>query len=232
MKKDKKEELISAHDIYETLWRCRDFEINHLWQRAVFLTAFLVLCFTGYGSALSKLADSYKDHNDTLFISVNIVCFVLSLLGITFSIMWIKMGKGSKAWYEVYESAIGAIERHKDYATKEARKIGGFSYNRLEGYRDIKLANSIFSGRAGEFSPSRINIGIGQVFLIVWLVIGVSHTLMTAFRVHNLYTDSFYDTLIGISGIILLVVTTLIIGSAKLFKSEAIDWFRTYRKPD
>jgi len=228
--KDKRNEEIDAHDIYETLWRCRDFEINHLWQRAVFLTAFLVLCFTGYGTALSELVDSFKD--DTIFISVNVVCFALCLLGITFSIMWIKMGKGSKAWYEVYESAIGAIERHKDYATKEARKIGGFSYNRLEGYRDIRLANSIFSGRAGEFSPSRINIGIGQVFLIVWLIIGFSHTLIIAFRVHDLYTNMFYDTVVAISGIILLVGTTLVIGSPKLFKSEAIDWFRTFRKPD
>ena len=28
-------EKILPKDIYESLWRCRDFELNHLWQRSV-----------------------------------------------------------------------------------------------------------------------------------------------------------------------------------------------------
>lgn len=211
---------IDAHDIYDTLWRCRDFEINHLWQRSVFLTAFLVLCFTGYGSALSKLADSLE--KDTIFISVSIVCFALSLLGITFSIMWIKMGKSSKAWYEIYEHAIKAIETDKVYATRKARDIGGFGYKRLKGFEDIELSNGIFNGLAGRFSPSKINIGIGQVFLITWLIIGVCHTIITAFRIHRLYPVAFYDKIFGILCIILLVATTIAIGSPILFKSRGI----------
>ncbi|WP_300232445.1 hypothetical protein [uncultured Alistipes sp.] len=43
------EEKISIKEIHETLWRCRDFELSHLWQRSIFLSAFLILCFTGYG---------------------------------------------------------------------------------------------------------------------------------------------------------------------------------------
>ena len=43
------DEKINMRDIYESLWRCRDFELSHLWQRSVFLSAFLLLCFTGYG---------------------------------------------------------------------------------------------------------------------------------------------------------------------------------------
>jgi hypothetical protein len=136
--------------------------------------------------------------------------------------MWIKMGKASKAWYEVYEHAIMAIEKDKAYATRKARKIGGFRYKRLKGYRDIELSNGIFSGLAGKFSPSKINIGIGQVFLITWLVVGVCHTIIAAFRIHHLYPGAFYDTIFGILGIILLVVTTLAIGSPKLFKSRGI----------
>ncbi|WP_439481934.1 RipA family octameric membrane protein [Cyclobacterium plantarum] len=224
MEKEKNEN-IDVHDIYDTLWRCRDFEINHLWQRSVFLTAFLVLCFTGYGSALSKLADCLKD--DTIFISVNIVCFALSLLGITFSIMWIKMGKGSKAWYEAYEHAIMAIEKNRDYATGKASEIGGFRFNRLPSYKNIEISNNIFSGRAGQFSPSRINTAIGQVFLITWLVIGVSHAVITGFRIRGLYPNSFYDILCWILGPILVLVITYFIGRPKLFASRKSDVFRT-----
>ena len=43
------EEKISIKEIHETLWRCRDFVLSHLWQRSTFLSAFLILCFTGYG---------------------------------------------------------------------------------------------------------------------------------------------------------------------------------------
>ena len=35
-------------DVYERLWEGRDFEINHLWQRSIFLATFLVMIFTAY----------------------------------------------------------------------------------------------------------------------------------------------------------------------------------------
>lgn len=49
------EEKISIKEIHETLWRCRDFELSHLWQRSIFLSAFLILCFTGYGGVLVSM---------------------------------------------------------------------------------------------------------------------------------------------------------------------------------
>ncbi|MCV9388073.1 hypothetical protein N7U62_15435 [Reichenbachiella sp. ABR2-5] len=169
---------------------------------------------------------------DKVFISINVVCFLLSLLGIVFSIMWIKLGKASKAWYEVYESAIGAIEKHKDFASEKAIEVGAFCYNRLDGYKEIKISNSVFSGKAGEFSPSKINIGIGQVFLVTWLIIGFVHSLIAGYSFHELYPDTFGDTLISVFGFVILFLTTLIMGSPMIFKSGTIDWFRTYRKPD
>lgn len=39
------EDKISIKEIHETFWRCRDFELSHLWQRSIFLSAFLILCF-------------------------------------------------------------------------------------------------------------------------------------------------------------------------------------------
>ena len=36
-------EKISIKEIHETLWRCRDFELSHLWQRSIFLSAVPIL---------------------------------------------------------------------------------------------------------------------------------------------------------------------------------------------
>ena len=40
---------LSIKELYAQYWHCRDFEIQNLWQRSIFLGTFLILCFTGYG---------------------------------------------------------------------------------------------------------------------------------------------------------------------------------------
>ena len=221
---------IDIKDIHETFWRCRDFEIGHLWQRSIFLTAFLVLAFTAYGTVVSKLIDTLSK-TDSSFLILNIISYVLALLGVVLSILWIKMGKGSKAWYEVYESAIGAIEKDKEYTTKEARQIGGFGYNSLPGYRDVELDNSLFSVKAGEYSVSKINIGIGQVFLVLWLLIAICHTIIIGINLHNTYSASYYDIIAVCSSVIFILIISVWVGHKNRYKSGAIKWFET-RQPD
>ena len=100
-------ERITSKDIYTSLWRCRDFELSHLWQRSIFLTAFLVMCFTGYGSLLLKICEYVTDDNKYIpFCILSIACLCVAFLGIILSALWIMMGKGSKAWYEKYEIAL------------------------------------------------------------------------------------------------------------------------------
>lgn len=48
---------ISIEEFYKSLWRCRDFEIQNLWQRSIFLTAFMLLSYTGYGTVLLKIVE-------------------------------------------------------------------------------------------------------------------------------------------------------------------------------
>ena len=98
-------EKISIKEIHETLWRCRDFELSHLWQRSIFLSAFLILCFTGYGSLLMLMFEK-----PNLIEYANLLAYAIGILGLVFSCLWIMMGKGSKAWYERYENAISAFE--------------------------------------------------------------------------------------------------------------------------
>lgn len=215
---------IDIKDIHETFWRCRDFELSNLWQRSVFLTAFLVLCLTGYGSVLMKILDNTPKEFE-LLIALNIVEYALSILGLTFSILWIKMAKGSKAWYEVYESAIGALETNKKYATKKASKFGGFSYANLPNYGGVSIDNRITSRNAGEYSVSKINIAIGQIFMLLWIVINVIHIISMGVILHDKYLSKYVIIFVTASGLIFLVVVFLILSSSQFLRSGALGNF-------
>ena len=64
------EKKVSKHDLYEKLWASRDFEINHLWQRSIFLATFIVALFTLYFSALNAFLspdNAFPDNTDASF---------------------------------------------------------------------------------------------------------------------------------------------------------------------
>ena len=92
--------------ILDNLYRCRDLEINNLWQKSTFLAPFLILCFTGYGFLLYELVkeDGLK-YQELLkyeqITKINILCIVLCAVSALFSILWILMFKGSKAQFEL-----------------------------------------------------------------------------------------------------------------------------------
>lgn len=172
MERNEENEKISIKEIHETLWRCRDFELSHLWQRSIFLTAFLILCYTGYGSIIIGFLDR-KDLE-----VYNVAACLISTLGIVFSSLWIMMGKGSKAWYERYEQAIAAFESNEKYASEKIRDIGGFGYEQINKYEHKNINNCLFSGSGGAYSPSRINIAIGQISLVIWLGAFLFHILI------------------------------------------------------
>lgn len=189
---------VTTKDIWDTLWRCRDFELSHLWQRSIFLNTLLVLCFTGYGVAVMSLIETLSkkvDANDSLTsaYTINNIIMVICLVSILFSCFCIMMAKGSKAWYEKYENAISAFEDNSDYMSnpvlysgekidenevnKEA-EIGSFQYRNIKGYEPITIKDNIFSCKAGAYSPSRINIAIGQVSLVLWCIAFVIHQIL------------------------------------------------------
>lgn len=173
-------ELITPKDIYKSLWKCRDFELSHLWQRSIFLTTFLVICYTGYGYVITKICDNIPDGNVVSLLVLNIISLVISIMGIILSLFWIMMGKGSKAWYEKYEKALYNIERDRRYChtvvvqnmDNEALMHGSLPY--------VDIKKSFFSTASGPFSVSRINIAIGQVSLILWHIIFGLHSILLA----------------------------------------------------
>jgi hypothetical protein len=163
-----KEDTIKFMDFRETFYKCRNFEISHLWQRSIFLTAFLVLCFTGYGN-LIKLKFSENCMTNLTF---HLIALGIAIVGITFSVIWIAMGKGSKAWYEVYENAICNIE-NKKLSPKNKYNMGILAKN--FGRNPDK---DLMSYAAGAYSVSKLNILIGKVLFYIWIIILFLHCML------------------------------------------------------
>ena len=98
--------------ILENLYRCRDLELNNLWQKSVFLGTLLVLCFTGYGFLISSIIK--KDpKGEIILLEYELLCLSLCFVSAIFSVLWIYMFKGTKAHYELYERAITDFEEKK-----------------------------------------------------------------------------------------------------------------------
>ena len=180
----------TAMDIYKYLWKGRDFELDHLWQRSVFLAAFVLAIaalYTGYMKEFFipkyMISPIQTEHNIVLF---GLIPIAITLLGLAFSVLWITMAKGSKAWYELYESNIAAISGNAKFwegvdgkntqLTKcFDKKKGGYKaylFGNLENRTEpngYPIDSKLFSADAGPFSVSKINTMIGIISLTAFL---------------------------------------------------------------
>lgn len=175
---------IDSLDVYKRLWANRDFELTTFWQRSIFLGTFLTLSYTGYGALCLKLLETKG--GEAIWQVGNLFAIVIACFGIIVSTLWILMAKGSKLWYEWQETAISAFVHDlapkstfgADYIQEAAAfKIGwtGAFDNR---WRDVKKDKSFLSPNGGPFSVSKITICIGQLSLIGWVLIGISHFVL------------------------------------------------------
>lgn len=192
--------------ILENLYRCRDLELNNLWQKSIFLGPILVLCFTGYGFLLDKLFE-----RESFSLKTNILCIVLCIVSAIFSMLWIYMFKGSKAQYELCERAIA------NYEQRELNIPYGYAMGTLR-YNDIEFNNNLLSTKAGKFSPSKINIFIGQVSLCLWIVCFIFHMLIDLKIINNILSG--YSFIIGILVLILIFFCHKYIKSSYLSPSN------------
>lgn len=178
----------SPRDLYDELWRGRDLEIKNLWQRSVFLSVFLILVISGYGILFSKIFDGSIGvfHNGyySLPSMVHLAFVVLSSLGMCLSLLWIGMAKGSKYWVECYENSIDIMlgEKWENCVfSKELISLWKSNDDQLRlchGYLGEKENDCNFlSTNGGRFSVSRINILIGQVFFIAFIVASIFHMI-------------------------------------------------------
>lgn len=132
---------VDGENLLENLWRARDFEIEHLWQRSVFLATFLVLLFTVYFTQYNEIQNSSVtvENVETAFFAGTFSVKsgdngewfedLLMLLGICeagfiLSTLWIAMARGSKTAYERIEEGINSFhERCQCLFDKEADNL-------------------------------------------------------------------------------------------------------------
>lgn len=174
-----------------------------------------------YGAILSKIMDSLDEEKK--FIIYSFIAIIISILGSIFSILWIKMGKGSKAWYEIYEAAISALGNNAPYIKEEVSKIAGFNYSSIPGFKATPQDNSIISTKGGSYSVSRINIGIGQVFYFLWVLIGLAHLVVGSIKVSVERNSCCLGILAILVGILLMLIVNLIFIHTSRFKSEILS---------
>ena len=168
---------ISISTVYETLWKCRDFEIDHVWQRAVFLSAFLLACFAGYGSVVVGFATAEKVTIPLQMI--NTLLLGIAMVGLILSLIWIMMAKGSKAWYEHYERAIAAFEQRIGLFEVDSF-VGVLNAHKMIGFEIPPTSSWIWNTKGGAYSVAKINIVIGHVSSLVWLGLIVVHLVISA----------------------------------------------------
>lgn len=161
---------ISLKELRTTFYHLRDFEISRLWERSIFLVTFLSIFTAGYGFLVNTLlTGDLKEIGTERILYIHEACILISLVAIVFSIIWIMMAKASKAWYEVYEQRIEALEKESKL------KIDPKYRMTTEDYSPHKIDNCLFSTNAGPYSVSKINILIGQILLIIWTLLFVVH---------------------------------------------------------
>ena len=104
---------LTVKDLYKEFWECRNFEIDHLWQRSIFLAVFLLAIAAGYGTFvndhLKEISPSPETTNELSPLIFHIISLALCLLGIIFCQLWIMMAKGAKRWYERDEASISSF---------------------------------------------------------------------------------------------------------------------------
>ncbi|MBP5511253.1 MAG: hypothetical protein J6Z49_10075 [Kiritimatiellae bacterium] len=182
-----KDGMITYADIYKGLWKCRDFELSHVWQRSIFLTAFLLACYAGYGSLIVQCATTEK--SCLPFWMINGMAFGIGVIGLLLSLLWIMMAKGSKAWYEIYENAIGNVveryEKKEGVFEGDAAKDAGFRIPWRDDFKKQEYSDWLWNSLGGRYSVSKINIAIGQLSAAVWSVLIILHIILAKHNVNS-----------------------------------------------
>lgn len=158
--------------IWKHLQHLREIEISNIWIRTKLLGIFIGFLFGGYGVVLLRIVEDDGHH----LLQYHLIALVLSVICLLFSIIWILMSKGSKAWYEVYEKRIGVIENELKFNSE-------WRYN-YRGYNVMpRFNNCIMSTKAGAFSPSKILIFIGIAMFWIWLFPVVLHSIFVIIEI-------------------------------------------------
>jgi len=131
----------------------RKFEIGLYWQRAAYFWALIAATFAGYLAVLSS------DKNEEKYF----YAFVLSCIGLIFSLAWFLVNRGSKFWQENWENHVDMLEDAFSgplYKTILRRPpAAGFIEKWIDGPAAI--------------SVSKVNQWVSLFTLLTWLVLAI-----------------------------------------------------------
>lgn len=148
-----KEALKQALDI-------RKFETDLYWKRASYFWTFIAGMFAGYFLLTKDPVHSFEP------------AYTVACLGLTFSVAWYFVNRGSKAWQRNWEIQVDLLED----------EIMGPLYKSALNRQHFDLWD-ITAGYP--FSPSKINQILGVFVCAVWLFLMV-HSLLEADLANNL----------------------------------------------
>ena len=212
--------------MYKILYQAYADEIKNLWQRSIFLGAFMVLVWTGYGTLQLKFIEKACQKDDTSYLIASLgLCGVIIIL----SLLWIAMAKASKFVQEAHEEHINTLKF--DVIEKDKKRLF-CDLNIYESKLDEKQKlSAICPLQAYRYAPSKINIALGWVSLLVGFILLVFHIylylkaqnpfLVVAiidFIKHYILSFYFWSTLIFVVLLGIIVLCTLKGGSQSLLR--------------
>jgi hypothetical protein len=161
-----KESMKRIRAAYKKAWECRDFEIDKFWSRSAFFWGFIVLIFTGYLTVITK------EHN-SFYVQIEYLDLYLMLLGFLFTLAWLLVIKGSKAWQENWEA-------HIDH---------------LENFISGPLYKTVWYSKQNKFySVSKINEILALITLLLWVGIFCQYISQYKICIPFLYQNWCKDT--------------------------------------
>lgn len=172
-------------DVYKELWAGREFELTHLWQRSVFLGVFMLAIAAGYGHVAEKIF--FSNNVCKVTFCQHLAAIALCYLGLSFSMLWVMMAKGSKYWSERYEASLTKMYEENRFGNE--LKNSDPYYSNLAKLNDSEISDNLFSPLAGKYSVSRVNVSIGIIGIIAWSILNMIHAGMwieKAFSFHRL----------------------------------------------
>jgi hypothetical protein len=189
----KEEELMPLDKLeaYKIAIDTRNLEIKLFWQRSLFFAAFISAIFVGYSSTetdpFSKL--------------------MLSSLGFLLSFAWVLANRGSKYWYESWETKIGEIEEGYD-----SKLFGPWK----------KPQDKFFLYKARLYSVSKIAIYVTDLIFIGWVIILVKEAISFFQLPVNIEANSCTAFVVYI-GFLLIAIYLLVRKTKTTVPKEASD---------
>jgi hypothetical protein len=123
-------------------WKNRDFEIDKYWSRATYFWAFIASTFVGYVAIITS------DRKEQQLAELP---FLMTCLGLIFSVAWVLANIGSKKWQENWEKHIDMLE------------------DRVTGPIYKTVLNK------GGYSVSKINLVVSLFIMVIWACLWVNN---------------------------------------------------------